>query len=77
MITRIGAKDRLRHTVGSSFIKERYRGEIFPVQKILFENIYVPIPNKFDSYLHRIYGNYMKLPKIESIETHTAELILK
>ena len=77
MITRIGAKDRLRLTVGSSFIKERYRGEIFPVQKILFENIYVPIPNKFDSYLHRIYGNYMKLPKIESIETHTAELILK
>ena len=77
MITRIGAKDRLRHTVGSSFIKERYRGEIFPVQKILFENIYVPIPNKFDSYLHRIYGNYMKLPKIGSIETHTAELILK
>lgn len=77
LITRVGVKDRLRHTAGSGFIKERYYGEIFPVQKILFEDMYVPVPNKYDSYLRRIYGDYMKLPKIESIETHTAELILK
>lgn len=36
----------------------------------LFENISVIVPEKYDEYLTRLYGDYMKLPPIEQRVTH-------
>ena len=38
---------------------------LFPLRKELFEGIYVPVPNECDYILSSIYGDYMKLPKLE------------
>lgn len=38
---------------------------LFPLKKVLFEDIYVPVPNNCDYILSSIYGDYMKLPKLE------------
>ena len=75
--TQIGARDRLRHTLGVGFTKERYRSEIFPVQKIPFEDTCLPVPQQYDRYLRRIYGDYTKLPPIDDIEIHTTEVTLQ
>lgn len=48
--------------------------EIFPLTSIQFENVYFPIPHDSDSYLRRIYGNYMQLPDLDKINTHTIEI---
>lgn len=38
---------------------------LFPLKKHKFEDIYVNIPNDYDSYLKNEYGNYMKYPAPE------------
>ena len=37
--------------------------EIFPLKKVQFENIQLYAPNKTESVLKRIFGNYTKIPK--------------
>ena len=37
--------------------------DIYPVKYMEFENYYLPIPNNYDSFLRRIFGDYMKLPQ--------------
>ena len=40
--------------------------DIFPLKKIMFENVYFWGPNNPDSFLRKIYGDYNKLPPIEN-----------
>lgn len=42
-----------------------------------FEDITLPIPHNFDTYLRNIYGDYMKFPSKEQIEqkTHTPYIL--
>jgi lipopolysaccharide cholinephosphotransferase len=39
--------------------------EIHRLIKLPFENLQVPVLAGYDSYLKRLYGNYMKLPPVE------------
>lgn len=75
-INRLFTKDQLRHTLGSGFLGPRYKSEIFPLQTLPFEGKEFKVPNNYDSYLKRIYGNYMSLPKTEEMKTHTTSVIL-
>ncbi len=43
--------------------------DIYPLQKLTFENITLNVPNKLDSYLNTLYGNYMSFPH-RGIEQH-------
>ena len=36
--------------------------ELFPVQKLKFEDMEVNVPNNYDEILTRLYGDYMELP---------------
>jgi len=38
--------------------------DVFPLKKIKFEDIMVSVPNNFDVYLKSLYGDYMRLPKL-------------
>ena len=42
-----------------------------------FEDIELPIPEKYDEYLKHIYGDYMKIPTKEQIKAkeHTAYIL--
>ena len=46
------------------------REVFFPPRKAIFEGIEVHIPNDYDAYLKKQYGDYMKLPPIEKRQRH-------
>ena len=50
--------------VGRYLFKDIYPKKWWePSIELAFEDITVPIPNNYDAYLSRIYGNYMEIPK--------------
>jgi lipopolysaccharide cholinephosphotransferase len=57
--------------------KETHKyNEIYPLIKIPFEGNYYYVPNNFDLYLKKVYGDkYMKLPPVEERVTHDPEYI--
>lgn len=69
-LSKIGSHDCYRHYYGSSFKAIRCKKDIFPLKLCKFENRAFPIPSNYDSYLRRMYGEYMHLPKIENITLH-------
>jgi lipopolysaccharide cholinephosphotransferase len=56
--------------------RKYYRGEIFlrntffPPVEALFEGIKVYVPHDVDTYLSKLYGDYMQIPPIEKRERH-------
>ena len=73
-MSKINSKDQLRHTPGSCFLRPRNKRDIFPLKKIQFENTLFPVPNDYDSYLKKIYGEYMLLPNLDNIKLHTTDI---
>jgi len=64
-------KNKLRHSYGSGYINNiREYCDIFPLKKISFEKYEFPAPKHSDRYLSKLYGEYMKLPKIDSQQKH-------
>ena len=47
--------------------------EVLPVRELEFEGCLLPVPNDYDAYLTRTYGNWRELPK--EIGTHIKELL--
>lgn len=67
-------RNKLRHELGICFFMPRNIHDIFPLKKIPFENTMVYAPGNADSYLAGIYGDYMRLPDIESIHPHYSKV---
>lgn len=66
-----GEKDFLRHCLGCSFYKTIEQNGLFPLKKLRFENREYPVPGNYNSYLKRLYGNYMKLPDdLDNLRIH-------
>ena len=76
LISRCRAKDQLRHTLGSCFVKPRDRKDIFPLEQMEFEGYLFPVPGNYDRYLQKIYGDYMRMPDPETIRVHTTHVSL-
>lgn len=70
------AGGQLRHTFGSCLLKPREVKDIFPLTEMLFENYSFPVPGNYDAYLTKIYGDYMRLPDLDSIVLHTVDVKL-
>jgi lipopolysaccharide cholinephosphotransferase len=47
-----------------------YYKEFYPIRKMKFEGFDVNMPNDYDAYLKRDYGDYMTLPPLEKRVTH-------
>lgn len=63
--------------IGMPAGRHLYSGEVYdqsilyPPTKILFEDIEVFVPAKYDDYLCKLYGNnYMQIPPVEKRERH-------
>lgn len=53
------------------FFGEMYeRKDIFPVKYKKFENIELPVANKNEKYMEKMFGDYMKIQKPEDREKH-------
>lgn len=70
----INARGQLRHRIGSEFPKARRQEDVNETERVPFEGIMLPVPKGYDSYLRRIYGDYMSLPNLDKIEPHTAQV---
>ena len=44
--------------------------ELYPLKKMPFEGIMVNMPNKYDTYLRRLFGDYMQVPPEEERVNH-------
>lgn len=55
-----------KHYFGEMF----QRCMMFPVKRIKFEDVQLPVPNTPDHYLTKLYGDYMRIPKPEEREAH-------
>lgn len=75
-LSRIKAGKQLRHTMGSSFLATRNIDDIFPLTRIRFEDEDFYAPGNYDSYLTKIYGDYMKLPNLDEIIPHTIKVYI-
>ena len=65
-----------RHTYGCSWVNNiRKKEEICSSIRIDFEGLSLPVPANYDSYLTRIYGNYMELPKENDIQIQHADFL--
>lgn len=73
-IARPGAKDILRHIPGVEYPAPRNIKDIGQVKYVPFEHISIPVPEHADAYLSRMFGDYMKLPDPDKIETHNIDL---
>ncbi len=54
------------------FVPNGYFGK---ATKLVFEDIYISVPNKYDKYLTRIYGDYMKLPPVTERQEEHIEIV--
>ena len=60
---------KLRHTLGVGWVNNtRDEKDIFPLCSVLFEDTTFPIPNNYDSYLKKLYGDYMTIPDLDKIQ---------
>ena len=50
--------------------KEYVTNEILPTKRNIFENIYVSIPNNYDSCLKKEFNNYHQIPSVEKRFPH-------
>ncbi len=57
------------YSYGSILLKKEFDyykyNDIFPLKKIDFEGFKTFIPNNYDAYLKKLYGDYMQLPRID------------
>lgn len=49
--------------------------EMYPLKKMPFEDIMVCMPNKYDTYLRRLFGDYMVMPPVEKRVNHAPMII--
>lgn len=64
----------MRHALGTAFYAPRYMDYIFPLTEIEFEGYFFRAPHDSDTYLRKMYGDYMKLPDFQNIKSHLKEI---
>lgn len=63
-----------RVSFGTSFFAPHYPQEIFPLSEIEFEGRKYPAPANPDHYLSRGFGNWRKLPDLNTLTPHTEKV---
>lgn len=49
--------------------------EMYPLQRMVFEGLEVRMPNQYDTYLKRLFGDYMTLPPEEQRINHCPHIL--
>lgn len=72
-LSTIGAKCNYRYRIGIPFSNVLDYRDFKEISYVEFENLKLPVPKNFHSYLTRMYGDYMSLPSDSDIQIHTNE----
>jgi lipopolysaccharide cholinephosphotransferase len=72
----LGQSQRQRHAIPSYFLAPRYVGDLFPLVEVEFEGRKFFAPRDTDTYLRRLYGDYMAIPDADHIQIHTSKVTL-
>lgn len=67
VISRFSNSEKIGHTFGVNFLKKRSLDDIFPLKQIMFEGHLFYAPCNYDSYLKKLYGDYMKIPDSKDV----------
>ena len=66
------------HQIAHAYGWRAYNGfderDVFPVQRMKFENIEVSVPKNPDAVLKALFGDYMQIPPKEKRATHTRKI---
>lgn len=74
--SRIIPNKKLRHTYGIGWVDNiRVESEIFPLKRARFEDKDYPVPGNYQSYLSRLYGDFMRIPSEDGLPKSHAQYL--
>ena len=59
---------------GVPFVVARHKEDILPLAETAFEGHMLPVPHNADKILRDQYGDYMSLPNLDNISSHTSKI---
>lgn len=77
VLSRCGSRAWLRHTFGVPYHGPRRVADIFPLTTAQFEGHALPVPGNCDAYLTRMFGDYLRLPRLDDIHVHVDKLSIE
>ena len=66
-------KKVLHYGAGIPYESTRRLQDLLPLSEVTFEGHRFLAPHNADAYLRRLYGDWTKLPKAETVQTHTSK----
>lgn len=76
-INKLGKHPKWGGLPGAWVFDRHERQVFFPLSSAIFEGYNFPIPRDYDSYLRNLYGDYMRLPNLDTLHPHSSEVKLK
>jgi len=75
VLGKISFRKRLMCCYGTGFLGEvRDKADMETLCELNFEGNSFKAPGKYEDYLTRLYGDYMRIPKIDEIHTHMSSI---
>ena len=68
---------QLRYSPGIPYDNTIYADETFPLAKAKFEGYDMPVPCDSHAYLTRKFGDYMKLPNLDTLHPHADKMTIE
>lgn len=73
-LSRLSSSTLLHYSPGIPFESAREPKELFPLSAVTFEGHRFSAPHNPEAYLRRMYGDWQRIPSLDKIQTHVAEL---
>ena len=73
-LARLWPTKKLNYSPGIPFDNTIYEKETFPLKTLPFDGFEAPVPADCDAYLRRKFGDYMRLPDLDTIRRHSEKI---
>ncbi len=73
-LARLCPTKKLNYSPGIPFDNTIYADETFPLATMPFDGFDAPVPADCDAYLRRKFGDYMRLPDLDTIRRHSEKI---
>jgi len=74
IVSKLSNRNIINYSYGSGFIYPKNINAILPLSTVYFEGHKFPAPKNVDEFLKAHYGNYMQLPNLDNIHSHTTKI---